>query len=101
MAKRTLNDLQKQYNSYAAATQSSPMRGPGGPAGPADRARTDERAAQTQGRCKKVIRRLLSYIGSYKYLLLVAFVFLILSTLAGTALPICSVRSSIRWSTAA
>lgn len=46
MAKRTLNDLQKQYNSYAAATQSSPMRGPGGPAGPADRARTDERAAQ-------------------------------------------------------
>lgn len=34
MAKRTLNDLQKQYNSYAAATQSSPMRGPGGPGRP-------------------------------------------------------------------
>ena len=86
MAKRTLNDLQKQYNSYAAATQSSPMRGPGGPGrpgGPGAHGRTG--GSKPKGDAKKVIRRLLSYIGSYKYLLLVAFVFLILSTLAGTA----------------
>lgn len=86
MAKRTLNDLQKQYNSYAAATKSSPMRGPGGPGrpgGPGAHGRTG--GSKPKGDAKKVIRRLLSYIGSYKYLLLVAFVFLILSTLAGTA----------------
>ena len=50
--------------------------GPGGPRG---------MGGKPKGDAKKVVARLLSYIGAYKYLLVLAFVFLILSTLAGTA----------------
>ena len=88
MAKRTLENLQKQYSSSASSQPSNkgprmpgpggPGRGPGGPRGAMP-------TAKPKGDTKKVVARLLSYIGSYKYLLVLAFVFLILSTLAGTA----------------
>ena len=87
MAKRTLQDLQKQYSSSAAPQKGSKMppmgpggRGPGGPGG-----RGAMPVSKPKGDTKKVVKRLLSYIGSYKYLLVVAFVFLILSALASTA----------------
>ena len=85
MAKRTLENLQKQYNSSAASDsrKGPPMPGPGGrrggPGGPRGM------GGKPKGDAKKVVARLLSYIGAYKYLLVLAFVFLILSTLAGTA----------------
>ena len=85
MAKRTLENLQKQYNSSAASDsrKGPPMPGPGGrrggPGGPRGM------GGKPKGNAKKVVARLLSYIGAYKYLLVLAFVFLILSTLAGTA----------------
>ncbi len=85
MAKRTLQDLQKQYSSSAASQHGNKMppmgpggRGPGGPRGAMA-------ASKPKGDTKKVIKRLLSYIGSYKYLLIVAFFFLALSALASTA----------------
>lgn len=87
MAKRTLQDLQKQYSSSAAPQKGNKMppmgpggRGPGGPGG-----RGAMPVSKPKGDIKKVVSRLLSYIGSYKYLLIVALVFLILSALASTA----------------
>ncbi len=86
MAKRTLEDLQKQYNSSAAAAKPGmpPMRGPGGrgPGGPGGRGMP---VVKPKGDAKKIIGRLLSYIGAYKYLLIVAFFFLIISAIAGAA----------------
>ena len=86
MAERTLENLQKQYNSSAASEgrKGPPMPGSGGrrgggPGGPRGM------GGKPKGDAKKVISRLLAYIGAYKYLLVLAFVFLILSTLAGTA----------------
>ncbi len=86
MAKRTLEDLQKQYN--ASATTQRPgmpmMRGPGGrgPGGPGGRGMP---VVKPKGDSKKIIGRLLTYIGAYKYLLIAAFVFLILSAISGAA----------------
>ncbi len=70
---RTLEQLQKQYNSHAKPGR--PMMGrPGGPRGhmrgmggkPKD--------------MKKTVSRILSYIGNYKYLLIVVFLFMLLNT---------------------
>ena len=88
MAKRTLENLQKQYNSSAASDsrKGPPMPGPGGPrGGPGGPGGPRGMGGKPKGDAKKVVARLLSYIGAYKYLLVLAFVFLILSTLAGTA----------------
>ena len=88
MAKRTLENLQKQYNSSAASDdrKGPPMPGPGGRrGGPGGPGGPRGMGGKPKGDTKKVIARLLSYIGAYKYLLVLAFVFLILSTLAGTA----------------
>lgn len=89
MAKRTLENLQKQYSSSASSQPSNKgprMPGPGGPGGRGPGGpRGAMPTAKPKGDTKKVVSRLLSYIGSYKYLLVLAFVFLILSTLAGTA----------------
>ena len=88
MAKRTLENLQKQYNSSAASDdrKGPPMPGPGGRrGGPGGPGGPRGMGGKPKGDTKKVIVRLLSYIGAYKYLLVLAFVFLILSTLAGTA----------------
>ena len=86
MAKRTLEDLQKQYNSYASAQKNGmpPMRGPGGrgPGGPGGRGMP---VSKPKGDAKKIIGRLLTYIGAYKYLLIAAFVFLLLSAISGAA----------------
>ena len=83
MAKRTLKDLQKQYNSSAVAGDKKmpPMGGPGG--GPGRRG--PRPSGKPKGDTKKVIGRLLSYIGSQKYLLIVAFFFIVVSALASTA----------------
>jgi len=87
MAKRTLEDLHRQYNSSAAAQKPGgmpPMRGPGGrgPGGPGGRGMP---VVKPKGDAKKIIGRLLQYIGAYKYLLIVAFVFLIISAITGAA----------------
>ena len=83
MAKRTLEDLQKQYNSSAPQKSGMRMmRGPGGrgPGGPGGRGMP---VVKPKGDSKKLILRLLSYIGTYKYLLAVAFFFVILSAVTG------------------
>ncbi len=86
MAKRTLEDLQKQYNSSASIGKPSsgmpPMRGPGGrgPGGPGGRGMP---VVKPKGDAKKIVSRLLRYIGAYKYLLIVAFFFLIVSAITG------------------
>ena len=86
MAKRTLENLQKQYNSSAASDgrKGPPMPGPGGrrggPGGP-----RGGMGGKPKGDTKKIVSRLLSYIGAYKYLLILALLFLVLATLAGTA----------------
>ena len=87
MAKRTLEDLQKQYNASAAPQKSGgmpPLRGPGGrgPGGPGGRGMP---VVKPKGDVKKIVGRLLKYIGSYKYLLIVALVFLVISTVANIA----------------
>ena len=86
MAKRTLEDLQKQYNSSAAPQKNGMrmMRGPGGrgPGGPGGRGMP---VVKPKGDTKKIIHRLLGYIGTYKYLLVIAFVFVILSAITGAA----------------
>ncbi len=87
MAKRTLEDLQKQYNSSAVPVKAGgmpPMRGPGGrgPGGPGGRGMP---VVKPKGDAKKIIGRLLRYIGAYKYLLIIAFFFLIISAIAGAA----------------
>lgn len=86
MAKRTLESLQRQYNSAASTSKSGmpPMRGPGGrgPGGPGGRGMP---VVKPKGDSKKIIGRLLSYIGAYKYLLIVGFFFLIVSAITGAA----------------
>ena len=92
MAKRTLEDLQKQYNASASAKQGAqgmPMgprgmmgppggRGPGGPGG------RGMPVSKPKGDTKKVIVRLLKYIGAYKYLLLMALIFVALTAVSST-----------------
>ena len=75
---RNLEELRKQYNS--TSTQKGMGRGPGGPGGPG---RGGPRGAMG-GKPKKIgptVKRILSYIGKYKILLLVVFLFMIVNTL--------------------
>ena len=87
MSKRTLADLQKQYNSSAFSAKPAgggmpPMRGPGGrgPGGPGGRGMP---VVKPKGDTKKIVSRLLQYIGEHKYLLILAFVCLIVSAITG------------------
>ena len=82
MAKRTLSDLQKQYNASAAPQKNNmppigPRRGPG----PGGRGMPVQKP---KGDAKKVIGRLLGYIGAYKYLLFAALAFVALTAVSGT-----------------
>ena len=71
---RTLEQLQKQYNSHAKPGR--PMMGrPGG--GPRGHMRG---ASGKPTDMKKTVSRILSYIGNYKYLLIVVFLFMLLNT---------------------
>ena len=71
---RTLEQLQKQYNSHAKPGRPMGMGRPGG------------RNGHMRGmggkpkNMKKTISRILSYIGGYKYLLIVVFLFMLLNT---------------------
>ena len=84
MAKRTLEDLQKQYNASAAPEKRNRMpMGPGGrgPGGPGGRGMP---VSKPKGDSKKVIGRLLKYIGAYKYLLFAALLFVGLNAISHT-----------------
>lgn len=76
---RNLEELRKQYNSSASASKGM-GRGPGGPGRPG---KGGPRGGMG-GKPKKIgptIKRILSYIGKYKILLLVVFLFMIVNTL--------------------
>ncbi len=83
MAKRTLSDLQKQYSSFASPEKRGGMP-PIGPGGRGNRNAAMQKS-KPKGDTKKIVARLLAYIGAYKYLIVIAFVFLISGALAGTA----------------
>lgn len=71
---RTLEQLQKQYNSHAKPGRPMMGRPGGGPRG-------HMRGASGKPKdMKKTVSRILSYIGNYKYLLIVVFLFMLLNT---------------------
>lgn len=70
---RTLEQLQKQYNSAANPDAKKKMGGPGGPR------KHGPRASEKPKDLKKTIGRLLSYLSSYKYRLIL-ILFCMLST---------------------
>ena len=70
---RTLEELQKQYNSSSKKESPSgmpPMPGPGRGRGPG-------RASGKPKDMKKTVGRLLSYVGKYKLRLIFVFIFMI------------------------
>jgi len=69
---RTLSQLQKQYNSQAQTAKRGMMGGPGRGRGP--------RAKGKPKDMKRTVSRLLSYIGSYKYLFIVVLFCMLLNT---------------------
>ncbi len=75
--KRTLADLQKQY---ARAVQEPSRRGPGGPGGPGGR-RGGPRMTGKPKNMRGVITRLFSYIAKYKYLLILVFCLLLVTSI--------------------
>lgn len=72
---RTLEQLQKQYNSHAKPGRPMGMGRPGG--GPRGHMRGMGGKPKDM---KKTVSRILSYIGNYKYLLIVVFLFMLLNT---------------------
>ncbi len=78
--KRTLQDLQKQYSKSQKFKQPGPMGGPGGPGGPGGR-RGGPRATGKPKNMKSTILRLLSYVASYKYLLICVFVLVLVTSI--------------------
>ena len=72
---RTLEELQKQYN-HASHGQS--LRGPG----PGHRGAGPGRAGGKPKNLGATVKRLLSYVGKYKFRLIIVFVCMILTTLA-------------------
>ncbi len=74
---RKLEELQRQYHSTA-----KPVGGPGGPGGPGGGPKGG-RGHGAKGKpknLKKTVGRLLGYVGKYKALLFVVFIFMILNT---------------------
>lgn len=74
--KRTLAELQKQYS--RAVQKQDARRGPGGPGGPGHRG--GPRMTGKPKNMRGAILRLFSYIAKYKYLLLLVFVLLIVTS---------------------
>lgn len=75
MTNRTLESLQKQYAREVAPPKGG-MRGPG-PGGPR---RGGPRATGKPKHTKQTIKRLMGYLGEYKFLLVLVFFFMILHT---------------------
>ncbi|MBR3879809.1 MAG: hypothetical protein IKJ24_06815, partial [Clostridia bacterium] len=73
---RSLSELQKQYNS--SSKPGAPGRGPGMGGGP--RGRGPAGMGGKPKNLKKTVGRLLSYVGKYKVLLVVVFIFMMLNT---------------------
>jgi len=73
---RSLSELQKQYNS--SSKPGGPGRGPGMGGGP--RGRGTAGMGGKPKNLKKTVGRLLSYVGKYKVLLVVVFIFMMLNT---------------------
>ncbi len=71
---RTLSELQKQYSS--SSKNPAKMVGPG----PAGRGRGPGGMGGKPKNTKKTIGRLLGYVGKYKFLLIVVFLFMIINT---------------------
>lgn len=71
---RNLKSLQKQYSGSESA--GGPGRGPGGPRGGMRRMHGGGKPKNTS----KTVRRLLSYIGGYKYLFIVVLLCMLIST---------------------
>ncbi|MBQ7660812.1 MAG: ABC transporter ATP-binding protein [Clostridia bacterium] len=82
MANRTLEDLQKRYNSFGQK-ENTPRRGMMGGPGPR-RGMQNMSVSKPKGQTGRIIRRLLVYIGAYKYLILLALLFLITASLASS-----------------
>ncbi len=81
MAARTLQELQKQYGgSSSKGNRKSAMPGPG-PGGPRGRG-PGVRAKGKPQNTKRTIMRLLSYIGKYKFRLILVLVCMLFSTLS-------------------
>lgn len=79
MAKRTLEDLSRQYNSSVSA---------GGPRGPMGGGPRGGRHGGMGGKPKdarKVVSRLFAYISAYKFRLLIVLVFMLLNTVCSLA----------------
>ena len=79
MAKRTLEDLSRQYNSSVSA---------GGPRGPMGGGPRGGRHGGMGGKPKdarKVVARLFAYISAYKFRLLIVLVFMLLNTVCSLA----------------
>ena len=73
---RSLTELQKQYNS---SSHHMPGR-PGGPRGGGPRGRGPAGMGGKPKNLKKTVGRLLKYVGKYKVLLLVVFLFMMINT---------------------
>lgn len=82
MANRTLEDLQKRYNSFGQK-ENTPRRGMMGGPGPR-RGMQNMSVSKPKGQTGRILRRLLVYIGAYKYLILLALLFLITASLASS-----------------
>ena len=86
MAKRSLEDLQRQYNSMSKA--GGPGRGPGGPGGGPGRGPGGPRGARGFKKPKNagaIVKRLLGYVMAERVRLIAALVCLVLSTVASMA----------------
>jgi len=70
---RTLEQLQKQYNS---GSKNMSLRGGGPGRGPGPRAKGKPKEL------KKTVKRILSYVGKYKFLLILVFLFMATTTIA-------------------
>lgn len=71
---RTLEELQKQYNSASSASQGKRPGGPGGPG------KHGPRASGKPKDMKKTIGRLLSYLSGYKYRLIIVLLCMLCTT---------------------
>jgi len=71
---RSLEELQKQYNSSSKPKAAMPMPGPGRGRGP--------KATGKPKDMKKTVGRLMSYVGKYKFRLIFVFLFMIITTVS-------------------
>ena len=93
MAKRSLEDLQKRYNSMSKAGgpggsgrgPGGPGRGPGGPGGPRGPRGGGLRGIKKPKNTGAIVKRLMGYVMAYRVRLILALVCLVVSTVANMA----------------